>query len=490
MSAGRGWAGAVVSREAAVLLVALVLLAMSCKRKSPPATPAVPLGPSSGAVGVDYEFSSTALDHDGDDVSIRFDWGDGDTSDWSPWVRPGDPVSMSHTWSASGTFNVGAQARAPSSISSDWSAYVTLTCYYEWTRTFGGAGDDFGLSVLTASDSGYVLSGTDAEWGPLLIKCSRDGEVEWERRFTGIRVRGPNPLQPAGDGGFIFAGAARDESAHRYNAVLVKTDANGYELWQKTFVREPSGCYGLAAQPTRDGGYVVVGYCNAEPWLFKTDAAGNQQWERTYSGPTEPLLNCVRQTQDGGYILAGRCCNEAASSTDLWLVKTDASGDVEWEKSLGGSPDGEGLAVVQAEDAGYVAVGYTKPAGTGPADVWLVRIDATGDTVWTRTYGGYDDDVGFDVQQASNGGLVVAGHVSLPNAGGSDIWLLKTDSNGDTVWTSIIGGPSKDQGRSVSRTGDGGFVVAGSTRSYGAGCYDIWLVKTGPSGEVDEGRGK
>ena len=437
-------------RTAAVVLFAIgIVWAPGCRKNHAPDTPAIPSGPTSCAVGVEYTFSSSATDPDGDSVAIRFDWGDGDTSDWSEHVPSGNSAAMSHAWSTLGTYAVRAQAKDARSAASAWSGGCTTAVLpvspRSWTRTFGGVYDDGGSCAQQTTGGGYIVTGfkyfEGGNWDDVwLIKTNADGEAEWSRTYGG-------------------------------------TD----------------GDRGYSVQQTQDGGYIVTGYTDSygpglcDLWLIKTDAGGDTAWTRTLGGAMEDKGCSVQQTRDGGYIVAGWTGSFGAGSHDVWLIRTDVNGDTVWAKTYGGTLADEGHSVQQTSDGGFIVAGFTQSYGAGGYDVWLIKTDANGDTVWTSTFGGDQADWCNSVQQTQDGGYIIAGYAAVFHGWYSaDVWLIRTDVNGDTVWTKTFGGTSWDEGYSVQQTQDGGYIVAGSTYSFGAGGRDVWVIKTGPNGEVDE----
>jgi hypothetical protein len=161
--------------------------------------------------------------------------------------------------------------------------------------------------------------------------------------------------------------------------------------------------------------------------------------------------------------------------------------DTLWTKTFGGIDDDRGHSVQQTSDGGYVVAGYTVSFGAGnSSDVWLIKTDASGDTLWTKTFGGSNSDGGYSVQQTSDGGYIVTGGTHSFGAGDYDVWLIKTDASGGTSWTKTFGGDSKDMGHSVQQTAEGGYVVTGYTESFGAGDKDLWLIKTETETIVDD----
>jgi hypothetical protein len=195
----------------------------------------------------------------------------------------------------------------------------------------------------------------------------------------------------------------------------------------------------------------------------------------------------VCQGPDGGFFIAGWTNSYGAGSYDVYLVKTDSLGDTVWTRTYGGTSEDYGLFVIPTEDSGCVIAGLTSSFGAGGYDVYLVRTDVHGDTVWTRTYGSPSADWGYCVASCSDGGFLVAAGWSSQ----SSAQLLKTNANGDTTWTRAYGGSGREEGLAVLQAGDGGFMMTGLTTSYGAGGQDVYMVKTGPGGvAVNEGRAR
>jgi hypothetical protein len=168
---------------------------------------------------------------------------------------------------------------------------------------------------------------------------------------------------------------------------------------------------------------------------------------------------------------------------DVYIIKTDASGDTLWTRTYGGTSDDAAYSVQQTSDGGYIVAGTTSSFGAGGEDVYLIKTDVAGDTLWAKTYGGIHNDDGYSIQQTSDGGFIVAGQTNSFGSGGYDVYLIKTNAYGDTLWTRTCGGADDDCGQSVQQTSDGGYVIAGETYSE-AGGYDVYLIKTDDSGYV------
>jgi hypothetical protein len=360
--------------------------------------------------------------------------------------------------------------------------------WWEWFKTFGGSDWDSGSSVQQTSDGGFILVGTTTSFGAggfdvWLIKTDADGNKLWEKTFGGIRDDRGHSVQQTSDGGFILLGWTESFDAREADVWLIKTDASGNIEWDRTFGGSDRD-KGSSVQQTSDGGFILVGYTEsfgagwADVWLIKTDADGNKLWDRTFGGSGLDSGSSVQQTSDGGFILVGYTTSFGAGGFDVWLIKTDADGNKLWEKTFGGSRRDWGSSVQQTSDGGFIIVGYTTSFGAG--DVWLIKTDANGNKQWDRTFGGSDWDEGWSVQQTSDGGFIIVGWTWSFGAGGPDVWLIKTDANGNKQWDRTFGGSDWDWGFSVQQTSDGGFIIVGSTESFGAGEGDVLLIKSRP----------
>jgi hypothetical protein len=364
------------------------------------------------------------------------------------------------------------------------------TAVEQWSQTFGGSGHDQGNSVAQTADGGYIIAGQTYSYGAglndvYLVKTDASGSEEWYQTFGGTEQDYGNSVAQTDDGGYIIAGYTFSFASY-CDVWLIKTDANGNEVWSQTFGGSGAN-YGYSVAQTDDGGYIVAATTSAygagsyDAWLIKTDADGIQEWGSTFGTTDDDYGRCAIQTSDGGYVITGYTFSYGDGSANAWLVKTDASGNEEWNEIYGGASGDYSESVAQTSDGGYVIAGNSYSYG-GTGEVYLVKTGASGGEQWYQTFGGeYASDAGHSVAVAPDGGYIIAGTTYSYGPGYGKIWLIKTDSGGNEEWNEYFGGSNYEDGMSVAVTSDGGYIVAGDTGSYGAGGSDVWLVKVGES---------
>ena len=302
-----------------------------------------------------------------------------------------------------------------------------------------------------------------------------------------------NSLIQTSDSGYAIAGATISFGAGGGEVYVVKLDANGNLQWTKT-IGGPESEWGKSLIQTSDGGYAIAGFTTSfgagkeDVYVVKLDANGNLQWTKTIGGPEYDWGNSLIQTSDGGYVIAGYTTSFGAGKADVYLVKLDAKGNLQWTKTIGG-PEGEaGFSLIQTSDDGYAIAGiiisFDLEEGDIYDDVYVVKLDANGNLQWTKTIGGESWDWGYSLLQTSDGGYAIAGSTQSFGAGLSDAYLVKLDANGNLQWTKTIGGPKSESGRSLIQTSDGGYAIAGYTKSFGAGEDDVYVVKLDANGNL------
>ncbi|MHA2675518.1 MAG: choice-of-anchor Q domain-containing protein [bacterium JZ-2024 1] len=294
---------------------------------------------------------------------------------------------------------------------------------------------------------------------------------QWAKTYGGPASDEFFSIQQTADGGFIVAGNSDSFGAHPGNFWVLKLDPAGNVAWQKLYSGELLE-YAYSVQQTADGGYIVAGWTqsfgagNADFWVLKLDGSGNVVWQKTYGGASNEHAYAIQQTVDGGYIVTGWTFSFGAGRRDLWILKLDGSGNVVWQKTYGGTGDEWAESIQQTADGGFIVAGSTESFGAGNADFWVLKLDGSGNVVWQKTYGGTSHDFGYTIQQTADGGFIVAGSTESFGAGIVDFWALKLDGSGHIVWQKTYGGASDEYAYAIQQTADGGYIVAGYTGSF------------------------
>ena len=358
-----------------------------------------------------------------------------------------------------------------------------------WTKTFGGSNIDVGYCVQQTADSGYIISGYTRSYGTMsgrnvwLIKTDKDGNEQWNNAFGGNDDEEGYSVQQTTDGGYIIVGYTKSFGAGGTDVFLVKADSAGNQSWIKTFGGS-SDDEGYSVQQTADGNYIIGGVTSSygagsrDVWLIKANSSGNIIWQKTHGGMSSDGAWSVQQTIDGGFILTGWTFSYGPGYLgNVWLVKTDSLGNQQWNNFFGGADVDRGYSVQQTDDRGFIITGYTDSFGAGLYDMLLIKTNSLGAEEWSKTFGGSGRDYGNWVQQTTDGGFIVVGYTLSFGAGGDDVYLVKTDMNGNLEWSNTYGGVYSDVGYCVRQTIDGGYIITGHTLSFGAGVHDVWLIK-------------
>lgn len=347
---------------------------------------------------------------------------------------------------------------------------------------------DTTTDVLQTADGGFILCGSvrsaDTNWRNqvLLVRTDGKGKELWTRTYTGFLYpyAAARSIDQTRDGGFIMVGSTFDELApNRADVLLIRTAADGQELWRTTF-GGPLGDYGSEVHETADADFIVVGtvdygYSSQSAMLFHLDSEGHELWSRNLGCCTG---RSVQQTVDGGFIVAGQTTGGEFNS-DALLVRTNPEGNELWRRSFDAGLIDQAYSVKQTSDGGFIVTGEASRGSVGrSADLFLLRTNGNGDPIWDRYFGGDDIERGYDVEQTSDGGFIVAGEthglgpIWPPGIVSQDVYLLRADSDGNELWSKTFGGPQGDLGFSVQQTDDGGFVVA-AVYSHAVPPFDI-----------------
>ena len=266
--------------------------------------------------------------------------------------------------------------------------------------------------------------------------------------------------------------------------------------WEKTYGSSGNDA-GDSIWQTLDGGFFIVGETtskgagNRDVWLIKTDSEGNIEWEKTFGGEYYDRGKHGLQTSDGGFIIIGYTASYGSGGNDAWLIKTDSNGNIKWDETYGGEANEEGVCVQQTIDGGYIIAGQTSSYGAGRSDAWIIKTDSNGNLIWEKTFGEELGDLAEWIEQTSDGGYIFAEAFGIYSDGFlkyniySDLWLVKINEKGDKIWEQFFDGGRFNLGHAVKQTQDEGYIMTGWTNAGRLSGGDVWLIKTNSLGDIE-----
>lgn len=371
----------------------------------------------------------------------------------------------------------------------------------DWARTYGGNRDDYCSDMARTSDGGYVLVGSStsfngADWlhpDFWIVRTDQNGDSLWSATYGGPSVESCRAIIGLEDGGFLLGGSTDSfVSDDRYsNCWIVRIDSEGDSLWSRSIGASTISEVCRFFHRVDDNELLLVGdlvhdvfSSSHDVMIVGINSDGDSLWSQFYGGPQDE--RCVASlVVNDELIIAGSTNSYGAGYRDFWLLKTTLEGDSLWSRTYGGPSDDECTNIMQTSDGGFLLVGYTQSWDSRGRDIWLLKTDAAGDSLWSRIYGGITYDVGVDILEVPNSGFIIAAVSSVTSTGDYDSWIIKTNMSGDSLWTIILGRDEEDKLLSINWLDDGSYLLCGTSSSYGAGSVDFWLVKTTPDTAID-----
>lgn len=357
-----------------------------------------------------------------------------------------------------------------------------------WHRAHGDTLSDWGFSVVETHDGYYVTAGQIQVYNPdsgqifldvYVLKLDAAGDTIWARTYGGDRVDGSRSLIEASDGNYVVTGYTDSWSPGDYDIYVIKIDPDGNLIWEHTIGGSRGDQVSYCVREAPDSSYRIVGTTDAfgddDVLLAGIAADGSGIWEYPYDIPGHQAARELAFTPDGYLIIVG---SNFGPTVDVYLMKTESGGDTLWTRTYDFGPLDYGTSVKPVSYHSYIVAGYSQAVLAPFYNAFLLHLQTDGDVNWNRFYGGPNHDNGSSVQVLSDGGFVFTGNTQSYGAGSDDVWLVRTDANGDTLWTKTYGGANSDIGREVQVTSDGGFIIGGNTSSFGNGFIDLYLVKT------------
>ncbi|OFW52586.1 MAG: hypothetical protein A2163_09525 [Actinobacteria bacterium RBG_13_35_12] len=315
------------------------------------------------------------------------------------------------------------------------------------------------------------------------------GEIlTWNKTFGGIEADMANSIIQTEDGGYALAGYTWSKGAGRQDFWVIKLYEDGSIEWDRTFGGSEADVIYSIIQ-TKDKGYAVAGKTKSiasgeKAWVIKLNTRGNKEWDNTFAKRTDDEIFSIIQTQDGGYTACGYTGDKEWGEVDSWIIKLDETLNIEWDKIFGGIGWDEANSILQAEDGSFIIFGFVQSKDKGREDGWVTKLDENGEMVWDKAFGGSQNDEIFSGIKTTDGGYAVCGFTESKGAGREDAWVAKLDENGEMVWDKAFGGIEGEVANSIIQTRDEGYVLAGYTESKGAGRYDAWVIKLDENGEM------
>ena len=360
-------------------------------------------------------------------------------------------------------------------------------------KTFGGNGYDYARSVKQTTDGGYIVAGysTSFDWpdNVYILKIDSNGNLAWQKTFGESGYDFGFSVDQTTDDGYIVAGSTSSFGANNLDVYVLRLNSDGSLAWEKTFGGN-DGDNAFSIKQTTDGGYIVAGVTGlfgtggSDAYILKLNSDGSLAWEKTFGGSGEDQAASIQQTTDGGYIVAGYTYSFGVGNSDIYVLKLNSDGSLAWEKTFGGSGEDYTYSIQQTTDGGYIVAGWTNSFGVGNSDVYVLKLNSDGSLEWQKTFGGNGEDQATSIQQTTDGGYIVAGGTTSFGAGNYDVYVLKLNSDGSLAWQKTSGGNGGDWALSIQQTTDEGYIVAGYTNSFGSGDYDVYILKLDSNGEL------
>ncbi len=358
-------------------------------------------------------------------------------------------------------------------------------------KTYSLGGGELAHSVRPVSTGGYLSCGYTNVAGTYdahLTRLDATGSVLWSKQYGSSNSEDLFAAVETPGGNFIAVGYTYGINGDLY---VINTDAGGNIIWSKTFDIGPNE-YGYAIARTTDSKYVIVGstYTGTDNdiYFLKIDSLGNLLWSKQFNngvGNSYEIGFDLKQTSDGGYAIAGYTDGSGAGLFDVYVIKTDSSGNIQWDRTYGGSNNEfGGYSISETAGGGYIIGGSTSTFGAGNGDYYLVRADATGNILWSKTFGGSATEYGYSCRQTVDGGFVLTGFTNSFGSGMNDAYLVKTDSAGSLQWSRTYGTVSDELASWVMQTPDNGFIITGYPYNFGPPLTDIHIIKTDPLGNI------
>ena len=372
------------------------------------------------------------------------------------------------------------------------SSFISLNA--QWVKIYGESEGETAYFLQQSIDGGYIVVGYfGSSRRVLVLKLNIDGDIEWQKRLQPSYMYNPLSFQQTNDGGYVFVSDGGEFVIEGINyffkkeIAIIKLSQSG--AVQGSFGRAVDlGVYPKCYQVTSDDGFILSGGISGsgggDIWVSKLDSSAEIEWQKLYGGFEYNLSHSIQQTSDGGYILACSLQSFGVENPDVWILKLDLSGDIEWQKTYGGNDYDSPSLIQETSGGGYILACNSNSFGAGDRDIWILKLTSSGDIEWQKAYGGSENDDVYSIQQTSDSGYIVGGKTVSFGEGEDDAWILKLLQNGDIEWQKTFGTSSVEMVKSVLQATDGMYIAAGSIFSFGAGGSDFLVLKLQSDGST------
>ena len=374
----------------------------------------------------------------------------------------------------------------------NWDNRINQETFY---KVFGGNKEDYGFSVDTTNDGGYILAGFstsygNGNWDAWIVKTDKNGNGLWNRSYGTPKRESAWQIMQTNNSGYIILGEHSPDN-QKGNILLIQTDSLGYILNETSYGGEENDGARQIIK-TSDGGFAIIGYTYSftaggrDIWLIKTDSNGNKEWSESYGWVYNETGYSLIETIDNGFFLVGSQWNPKVKKHNIYIVKVDSKGNFEWDKKIHENNTGFAHKIINTSDGLYAISGISKKLGNDWYDLWMAKIDFSGNFFWQQIYStshiALNQFYFVDIKPTNDGGFISVGP-SDQFGKNMDALLMKFDSDGNNDWYKTYGGKNQEIGLSVVQARDGGYAFIGRSNSYGNGLYDYFFVKTDSIGQ-------
>ena len=361
-----------------------------------------------------------------------------------------------------------------------------------WAKTYGGDAD-FSIAIIAGYDETYTVAGRTGSYGSdfWIMNIDKFGNILWQKSYGGNDFESVYSIQKTLDGGYIVAGDTTSFGAGHYSFWVIKIDKNGEIIWQNSYGGDQND-EPRSIVVTKDNSYVIAGGTELygegyKIWLIKIDKNGEIVWQKSYNVNVNYYTDNAQDiilTSDGGYVIAGYTFRGPGDST-VWISRLDSDGNILWEKSYALGKGEWGKSIIETNDGGFLVAGYTGLKKTGGIDIWLLKLNASGDIIWQKAYGGDDDEEVYSIVATPDGGYIIGGNTKSFGAGAWDILLFKIDNSGNIIWQKTFGSEYLDALVSMVPAVDGGYIISGFNDWKYLLDFDVSILKITEDGNIE-----